>query len=155
MFRSSFNAQGKYVGNYNRNHRNMILDLHQDENHYEKMILNVTGVDEIKKMNASGSYEQIGMYNDFEFISPVDIVLMVSKNSYVPENNNWTFTWDDYFVCLHTEDKKLSDMRNNMRNPLYNLSKFTRNGGIKKHVWNPEKMIQKELYRRKKENLIF
>ena len=133
----------------------MILDLHQDENHYEKMILNATGVDQIKKMNGSGSYEEISIYNDFEFISPIDIVLMVNNSSYVPTNNNWTFTWDDYFVCLYTEDKKLSDMRNNMRNPLYNLSKFTRNGGIKKHVWNPEKMIQKELYRRKKENLIF
>lgn len=155
MFRSSFNAQGKYVGNYNRNHRNMILDLHQDENHYEKMILNVTGVDQIKKMNASGSYEELSIYNDFEFVSPVDIILMLNNSSYVPPDNNWTFTWDNYFICLHTENKKLSDMRNNMRNPLYNLSKFTRNGGKKKYIWNPEKMMQKELYRRKKENLIF
>ena len=80
---------------------------------------------------------------------------MVENSCYVPENKNWTFTWDNYFLCLYTEDRKLSDMRGNMRNPLYNLSKFKRNGELKKYVWNPEKMIQKELYRKKKNMLIY
>ena len=153
--KSSFNEKGNYVGNYNRNHRKMILDTHQDDVHYEKLILNVTGIDELKKMNSSGSYEELNIYKDFEFVSPIDIVLMVENSCFVPANKNWTFTWDNYFICLYTEEKKLSDMRNNMRNPLYNLSKFTRNGGIKKHVWNPEKMIQKELYRKEKNILIY
>ena len=99
--KSSFNEKGKYVGNYNRNHRKMILDTHQDEKHYEIIILNVTGIDELKKMNSSGSYEELNIYKGFEFVSPVDIVLMVENSCFVPDNKNWTFTWDNSFIFEH------------------------------------------------------
>ena len=145
-----------YTGNYNRKFRNMILEEYCDDVHKEILVRNVTEIKEISIYDGS-KFHDLKNYSNFRFRLAVDIIFMVEigrenplvsdAKTFEGDNNIYEqyYTHDNYFVSLIKEDKPLSSILER-RNPLYNLSKWKRNGtGLKKYLWNPVKMIHKHI----------